>query len=385
MDDVPDLTRSSVRGRYASVLEAAQRPAGDRNVQDRNLLQKGYIATRRLGRGAFGVVTEVKKTDGRGIAAAIKKISCKTEGDAATAIQEAHTLQSASHEFVLKFLDCFLGENNCAVYLVTEFCENGSLHDQLKQGPIVWDLRMKWFGQLLEGLAHLHSKHIVHRDLKPENVMVTSSNTIKIADFGLATMLERVNFSGYSVVQGSMQEYMATFCGTKLYMAPEVYEQHYTKKADIFSFGLIFLIVAERKWVRYGVDQWCYGTMVARGGSSHALGSAMNLDMHFGSCYVFERYVENLMFTTATGPEIALIKLMLHPDRTKRPSAQETLTRLHNIKSKGLSFESWLSKNSLNQHKILLRRIYTGRVCTLAGLLPPIVPCACSRVIITRG
>ena len=343
MEDVPDLTRFSVRERYANRLEEAQHPAGDRDVQDRDLLGKGYITIKQLGCGAFGVVTLVKKTDGRGIHSAIKKISCKTEGDAITAIQEADTLQHASHPFVLKFLDCFVGTDNCAVYLVTEFCENGSLHDQLKRGPIGWHLRIVWFKQLLGGLAHLHCMQIVHRDLKPENIMVSSSNTLKIADFGLATMLENVNFSGYSAqFNGSMQNYMASFCGTKLYMAPEVYEQHYTNKADIFSLGLIFLIVAERKWVRIEFGPWSYGAMVNREGTYYALGYAMNRDIHRGSDYVFQHYVEDLMFTTATWPEINLIKHLLHPDRSQRPSAYRALDLLCKIENDGLSLKSHL-------------------------------------------
>ncbi len=346
MEDVPDLQRTSARVRFANKIEAVQRPAGGREVQDRNLLQKGYITIRRLGRGAFGEVTLVKKTDGRGKVVAVKKISCTSEDDAITAMSEANTLQRATHRYVLKFLDCFIGDNNRVVYLVTEFCENGSLHDQLQKRPVGWNLRMRWFKQLLKGLVHLHSLNIVHRDLKPENVMLTSSHTIKIADFGLATMLERVNFSGYTPEQcnpGRMQEYMATFCGTKLYMAPEVYQQHYTKKADVFSIGLIFLIIAERKWVRYGIgSQWCYGIMAVRHTQTHALGSAMNLDLHFGSRFVQQQYIETLMFVTATWAEIAIIKDMLHPNRSRRLSAEDALTRIRQIVHRGQSLQSRL-------------------------------------------
>ena len=346
MEDVPDLRRTSVRVRFANRIEAVQRPAGGREVQDRNLLRKGYIGIQRLGRGAFGEVTLVKKTGGSGKVVAVKKISCSSEDDAITAMGEANTLQRATHRYVLKFLDCFIGENNRVIYLVTEFCENGSLHDQLQRGPVGWNLRVRWFQQLLEGLVHLHSLNIVHRDLKPENVMLTSSHTIKIADFGLATMLERVNFSGYTPEQynpGRMQEYMATFCGTKLYMAPEVYQQHYTNKADVFSLGLIFLIIAERKWVRYGMGaQWCYGIMALRHTQPHALASAMNFDLHLGSHYVQQKYVETLMFVTATAAEIVLIKDMLHPDRSRRISANDALTRIRQIEHRGQSFDSWL-------------------------------------------
>ena len=232
MEDVPDLRRSSVRAEFAKKLEAAQRPAGSREIQDRTLLEKGYIAIEVLGSGAFGQVMLVKRTDGSGKLAAVKKISCQTPNDAQTAMQEARTLTQASHNFILHLIQYFTDSSNCIVYLVTEFCEKGSLRDQLFRGPICWNLRIQWYDQLVEGLAHLHFLNIVHRDLKPENVMVTR-DMIKIADFGLATMLERVNFYHYSPsTQGaSMQEYV---CGTKRFSKSD------TPKKPIFFLLVLY-------------------------------------------------------------------------------------------------------------------------------------------------
>ena len=313
-------------------------------MEDVTLLEKGYIAIRVLGSGAFGQVMLVKRTDGSGKLAAVKKISCQTPNDAQTAMQEARTLTQASHNFILHLIQYFTDSSNCIVYLVTEFCEKGSLRDQLFRGPICWNLRIQWYDQLVEGLAHLHFLNIVHRDLKPENVMVTR-DMIKIADFGLATMLERVNFSQYSPsTQGaSMQEYMATVCGTKLYMAPEIFQERYTKKADIFSLGLIFLIIAERKWVRDD-NSWYYGILAVAHYQTCALGRAMLQNLHHGHGpdRVYQQYVESLMFTTATAPEIALIKSMLHPSYTRRPTACDAKNRVREIKEEGQSLASIL-------------------------------------------
>ena len=41
--------------------------------------------------------------------------------------------------------------------------------------------------QMLEGMAFIHANRVLHRDLKPQNILVEGdTNTIKIADFGLA-------------------------------------------------------------------------------------------------------------------------------------------------------------------------------------------------------
>ena len=60
--------------------------------------------------------------------------------------------------------------------------------------------------QMLQGILFLHSKRIIHRDLKPSNVLFSSNGIVKIADFGLARILE----DGSSLAE--------SFCGTYQYM-----------------------------------------------------------------------------------------------------------------------------------------------------------------------
>lgn len=93
------------------------------------------------------------------------------------------------------------------------------------------------FRQVLLGLSFLHSHRVVHRDLKPENLLVEAPFTIKISDFGL------------SKVERSTSP-LKTFCGSLLYVAPEVYPVGgssrrggggYTASADIWSAGVVML------------------------------------------------------------------------------------------------------------------------------------------------
>lgn len=107
----------------------------------------------------------------------------------------------------------------------------------------------KIFVQGTSALVDLHERTvpIVHRDIKPANILLSAAEPphIKFTDFGLSTVESK----------------LATFCGTKLYLAPEVHkDKPYTSSVDIWSFGLVVFECA------YGLparprkcsdEEWC--------------------------------------------------------------------------------------------------------------------------------
>ena len=354
MEDVPNLQSSTTRENFARRLEGQLSPAGDRRLQDENLLKKGYIVVRSLGHGAFGNVLLVKRTDGNLWRAAVKIVFCNTVDDATLAQREAHTLQRIVHKNVLKYKSTFtlpISHSNfkCAFYLLTEYCDQGSLSQYLQSGPVGWSMRMQLMKQIINGIVYLHDKGIIHRDLKPENILVTHSNIVKIADFGLAKHFEMVNFGAYRApsdpthAMNQMSIYMQSCCGTKTFMAPEVFQGHYRKNADIFSLGLIFLVIAERKWFYYGPQgSWDYGVIVQNNGQPQTLGMAMYMNAHLKPEEVIHLFLKTLIFTTATYSEIELINRMLHPDFRTRLSAKQVQDNIQRIQRAGLSTASKL-------------------------------------------
>jgi calcium-dependent protein kinase len=79
---------------------------------------------------------------------------------------------------------------------------------------------------ILEAINHCHANNVVHRDIKPENIMINDEDEPKLIDFGLSK-------------NNSDMKKMATVAGTPFYMAPEVLNQNYTSKADIWSLGVL--------------------------------------------------------------------------------------------------------------------------------------------------
>lgn len=87
----------------------------------------------------------------------------------------------------------------------------------------------------LKGLEYLHSQSRIHRDVKAGNILLTENGTVKLADFGSASMGSPAN----------------SFVGTPYWMAPEVIlamdEGQYDGKVDVWSLGITCIELAERK------------------------------------------------------------------------------------------------------------------------------------------
>lgn len=93
---------------------------------------------------------------------------------------------------------------------------------------------------------------IMHRDLKPDNIGFKSDGTLKIMDFGLATIIERKSMY-YKVYE------MSGGTGSLRYMAPEVAKHlPYNYKADVYSFGIILyeLLSCRKAFTGLDVDQY---------------------------------------------------------------------------------------------------------------------------------
>ena len=133
-----------------------------------------------------------------------------------------------------------------------ELAEGGDLFDKIESDVGVGeDVAHLYFQQLVSAVSYMHSKGVGHRDIKPENILLSSDGSLKIADFGLATLFSH----------NGATKLCRTSCGSPPYTAPEVVDcdarqwktadQGYRGDlVDIWSCGIVLfvLLVGNTPW-----------------------------------------------------------------------------------------------------------------------------------------
>lgn len=171
-----------------------------------------------------------------------------------------------------------------------EFCEGGDLNQYILSRRPDSQTNKSFMRQMTSALAFLHNNNIVHRDLKPDNILITQKSgtpIVKVADFGLSKVCaslsrnskERPVFDEADNQKNMINLnsfWLSSACGSDFYMAPEVWEGHYTAKADIFALGIIIWSMIERiTFIDAGSKRELLGTYVRQGTEIIPVGEAL--------------------------------------------------------------------------------------------------------------
>lgn len=182
-----------------------------------------------IGEGMYGKVFQViDNADGveNTKVYAMKVVSKKglPEIELNRALNECKVLKSIRHPFIVNLHKTFYTNNT--VYMLQDFISGGDLFHHLQTG-IFEESRAKLYTmELILAIEYLHSNGIVHRDIKPENVLINSNGHVVLADFGLCKTI------GNNTTK--------TFCGTDLYLAPEIITGcKYNSMVDWWSLGVL--------------------------------------------------------------------------------------------------------------------------------------------------
>lgn len=136
--------------------------------------------------------------------------------------QQIYSLQHFQHENLLKYFGSMERENN--IYLILEYCLQGSLRDYLKVNFIANDDDLfNYCSQIAKGIEYLHRDFsqeksnrrypIAHRDIKSDNILLLNDQHLVLSDFAMSIHLDEKQLSSTD-----QQQQM----GTPRYMSPEI-------------------------------------------------------------------------------------------------------------------------------------------------------------------
>jgi serine/threonine-protein kinase len=201
-------------------------------VRERISTLGDYRLTKKLGGGGMGQVFKARQISlDRDVAV---KVLAKQLADNPAFVdrfyREARLMARLDHPHIVR---CYgVGQDHGYHYLAMEYLDGGSIQDWLtKLGKLQLGDAVHVVLAAAAGLYHAHEQGMVHRDIKPDNILLTSKGVVKIADLGLAKLLE----DDLSLTK------TGTCAGTPYYMAPEqaTNAKHVDARADIYSLGVM--------------------------------------------------------------------------------------------------------------------------------------------------
>jgi tetratricopeptide (TPR) repeat protein len=193
---------------------------------------RGFRILGELGRGGMGTVYKASQVRLKRIVA-IKVLRADAYADDAAAARfqaEAEAAARFQHPNIIQLFE--VGEHEGMGYLVLEYAAGGGLDRRLKETLQDPHSSAGLIETLSRAIHFAHARGIIHRDLKPANVLLTEEGVPKIADFGLAKLLER---------EDALTSH-GEILGTPSYMAPEQVRgltNQITPATDVYSLGAI--------------------------------------------------------------------------------------------------------------------------------------------------
>ena len=235
---------------------------------------RDYESLAIIGRGAFGEVhvCREKKT---GKIYAIKKIKKQVliiKNQIRHVINEQIIMSKASTPWIVELKASF--QEGDYLYLVMEYLPGGDLMNLLIEKDILTEKEAKFYiSELILAIESIHNLDCIHRDIKPDNILIDKNGHIKLSDFGLAKISDKLyekedekykNFlKNKSNDKNTKMTHNKNFScvGTAYYVAPEVLKKSgYDKDIDWWSVGIILyeMLVGYAPFCSKETTEVCY-------------------------------------------------------------------------------------------------------------------------------
>lgn len=196
------------------------------------VLNERYEILEVVGSGGMATVYKAEcKLLNRYVAVKVLKDSLRYDLDLKEKFnREAQAAAKLSHNNIVSIFD--VGEIEGLNYIVMEYIDGITLKEYIsKNKPLNWMVARNIAIQIGLALEHAHANGIIHRDIKPQNILITKDNIIKVADFGIASVVtsETIVAEKNDSPMGSVQ-----------YISPEQARGGFVNETtDIYALGVI--------------------------------------------------------------------------------------------------------------------------------------------------
>ena len=188
-----------------------------------------FVVLKQIGKGSFGEVFLVRKTDTSVLYAmkVLEKDKIIGQNLILYALTERNVLSQMHHPFIVSLLFAF--QTTEKLFLILDYCPGGDLASHLKLEKKFSESRARiYICEIILAIEELHNHDIIFRDLKPDNIVLDSEGHAVLTDFGLSKVGIDSNYKAKS------------FCGSIAYLAPEVLRRNgHGKAVDWYLLGVV--------------------------------------------------------------------------------------------------------------------------------------------------
>jgi eukaryotic-like serine/threonine-protein kinase len=208
-----------------------------------------YRIDSKLGEGGMGVVYRAFDTHlDRAVAIKVLRPDATASAERRRRfVLEAKSASALNHPGIIHIYDINTANlpEGPTDFIAMEFVPGKTLHQCIGKSGLSLKDALKYGIQIADALARAHAAGIVHRDLKPANIIVADDGRVKLLDFGLAKLTERIDddpdgATATMAADEAPHTEEGTILGTVAYMSPEQAEgKKVDGRSDIFSFGSV--------------------------------------------------------------------------------------------------------------------------------------------------
>ena len=268
--------------RWITSVKGASQPTPKLSMDDFKIISV-------IGRGFYGKVMLVEKKDSGELFAikSIHKAVLIELGKTNSVLSERNLMMKAKYPFIVTLYFTF--QTPSKFYLGLEYVDGGDLYFHMKNVyTIPLDDARLYIAEVGLAISYLHSIGIVYRDLKPENVLLDHNGHVKLSDFGLSKDIMD-------------NDAASSFCGTPMYIAPEM---------------------IEKKKYGHGVDEWALGILLYEMCFGHPPFYSTNKDTLYKLILKEEPSIPEF-----ADPALAdIIRKLLTKDPEKRPKFKDLMS-----------------------------------------------------------